>query len=314
MKEPWQWQEEDIQTLVQEQRKESLALEYKRSDALAKTENNKKEISKDVSAMANSAGGTIIYGIDEQKKSNGQIQLDGGVAPQEISTEWLEQVIDSNVHRRIANLRVHSVKMGSTGKCVYVVWIPQSNWAPHIAADHRYYKRLGTTTAMMEEYEVRDVGHRSDSPDLHLDLDVKQGGGGVYFQPRISNHSSEPVLYATFRLYVQGPPYLQGNVDWTRIANVEMIWNDSERISFQVVRHSWSVHQRHAILEGEEYPLGQVFVDFKIDPKVPGIPRGCKIGWELRTPKAAPKLCGLWLWVVGPTASIDGQIYHLTPP
>jgi hypothetical protein len=36
MREPWQWQEEDIQSLIREQRKEDLRLEYKKSDALSK--------------------------------------------------------------------------------------------------------------------------------------------------------------------------------------------------------------------------------------------------------------------------------------
>src|ERR1035441_5899765 len=36
MREPWQWQEEDIQSLIREQRKEDLPLEYKKSDALSK--------------------------------------------------------------------------------------------------------------------------------------------------------------------------------------------------------------------------------------------------------------------------------------
>jgi hypothetical protein len=37
MTEPWQWEERDIQVLIQEQREENLQLEYKKSDALAKT-------------------------------------------------------------------------------------------------------------------------------------------------------------------------------------------------------------------------------------------------------------------------------------
>jgi len=68
MREPWEWEEQDIQALIHEQRRENFQLEYKRSDSLAKTDPRKTEISKDVSAMANSAGGIIVYGIDEQKK------------------------------------------------------------------------------------------------------------------------------------------------------------------------------------------------------------------------------------------------------
>jgi len=68
MREPWAWTEEDIQSLITEQRPEDLQLEYKKSDSLAKAKEQKTEIAKDVSAMANSAGGVLVYGVDEQKK------------------------------------------------------------------------------------------------------------------------------------------------------------------------------------------------------------------------------------------------------
>lgn len=57
MKPPWEWDESDIQELVAGQVQESLTLDYKACDALARTDGKKKEISKDVSAFANSAGG-----------------------------------------------------------------------------------------------------------------------------------------------------------------------------------------------------------------------------------------------------------------
>lgn len=110
MKEPWQWEEEDIETLIREQRKEDLRLEYKRSDALGRTETARTDISKDVSAMANSAGGAIIYGIDEQRKSNGPIQLDKGVDPISVTPEWLEQVIDSGIQQRIDGIQIHPIQ------------------------------------------------------------------------------------------------------------------------------------------------------------------------------------------------------------
>lgn len=78
---------------------ESLELDYKQSAALERTDVRKNELSKDVSAFANSAGGTILYGM----KENGRIPiaLDSGCDPNEISKEWIEQVINSRIQRRI---------------------------------------------------------------------------------------------------------------------------------------------------------------------------------------------------------------------
>jgi len=259
MKEPWQWLEKDVKTLIIEQRKEDLRLEYKRADALAKNEKNKEEIAKDVSAMANSAGGVIVYGIDEQKKSNGPIRIDG-IDSREFSVEWLEQVIDSRIQRRIDGVKVNSVTIAETGKLVYLVWVPQSLRAPHMASDHRYYKRLGTTTALMEEYEVRDVARRQESADLHLDIKVRQtiGPDRVLLEPYVMNSSPEPAFYATCRLYLEGEGSdLNPNRQWSRTDDDDLIWNGFT-VRFRVARCSWSVPERHPILEGETYPLGSL--------------------------------------------------------
>ncbi len=54
-----------LQQMIDDEIEESLTLDYKESPALSKTDGKKKEITKDVSAMENSAGGRIIYGVKE---------------------------------------------------------------------------------------------------------------------------------------------------------------------------------------------------------------------------------------------------------
>src|SRR5437879_5617351 len=66
------WDEAKLQTYIDNYIEESLTLEYKSAGSFALTDGKRREITKDVSAMANSAGGTIIYGLkeyaDEEKK------------------------------------------------------------------------------------------------------------------------------------------------------------------------------------------------------------------------------------------------------
>ena len=64
------WTEAKLQNFITSEIEESLTLEYKSAEALDRTETKKKEITKDVSAMANSAGGIIIYGIKEYNNSS----------------------------------------------------------------------------------------------------------------------------------------------------------------------------------------------------------------------------------------------------
>lgn len=61
--------EQDIQRLINDQIEENIHLDYKREIALSPK--GKKELAKDVSAFANSKGGVIIYGIEEEKNEDG---------------------------------------------------------------------------------------------------------------------------------------------------------------------------------------------------------------------------------------------------
>ena len=71
---PELYSERYLNQLIRDQVQESLHLDYKKTDSLDNTEKNKKEISKDVSAFANSDGGIIIYGIVEKKHLPEQIE------------------------------------------------------------------------------------------------------------------------------------------------------------------------------------------------------------------------------------------------
>jgi len=57
--------ETDLLRLIADGEEESPTLDYKACDSLQKTDGKKKEVGKDVSAFAISAGGTIVYGITE---------------------------------------------------------------------------------------------------------------------------------------------------------------------------------------------------------------------------------------------------------
>ncbi len=158
------WDQARIQQYIDDGVEESLNLDYKAAGALAKTDGKKKEITKDVSAMANSDGGIIIYGLTE----NGH--LPGNIDPVNrsvYSKEWLEHVI-GNIRPRIDDLIVHPVTISNpSSDVVSVVQIPKSH-TTHQASDKRYYKRYNFESVMMEDYEIRDVMNRLQHPRLDL--------------------------------------------------------------------------------------------------------------------------------------------------
>lgn len=161
------WSENRVRNFIDSGIEESLTIEYKSAEALGASDYHKTEITKDVSAMANSAGGTLVYGIREHSDPERR-HLPEQITPVDrtmFPREWLEQVINS-IRPRIEGIVINSVQLESgENDVVFVVEIPQSHTA-HQANNHRYYKRFNFQSVPMEDYEVRDVMFREQMPDV----------------------------------------------------------------------------------------------------------------------------------------------------
>lgn len=165
----------DLQNLIANQVEENLHLDYKAADSLLNTDGKKKEISKDVSAFANSDGGIIIYGIKEFADPTKK-HLPESIDPidrNKITKEWLEQVINSNISPRLDRLKIIPIPIDSQKGVVYVVIINKSNTA-HQATDLRYYKRYNFESIPMYDFEVRDIMNRNKFPTIELSFEIEQ--------------------------------------------------------------------------------------------------------------------------------------------
>jgi hypothetical protein len=156
----------DIEEILNNNTEESINLDFKRGDALKNVEENKKEIAKDVSAFANSDGGLIIYGIAEKNyKADSYAFVDGN----QITKEWLEQIINSRIHRKIDELTIDPIRIDNTiEQTIYVVKIPRSLNAPHQTSHKKFYKRYNFESVEMEEYEIRNLYTRQDKTSLKI--------------------------------------------------------------------------------------------------------------------------------------------------
>lgn len=172
-----EYNQADIEQLLNDEIEESLKLDYKESGSLTKTDKVKKDISKDVSAFANSDGGLIIYGIEEQNhKPTGLSFINGN----EITKEWLEQVIQSNIFRKIEDLHITPIRYDNDiTKSIYIVKIPNDSAVPHMANDNRFYRRYNFNSVPMEEYEVRNLYFKQEKTNLILappEVTISPGG------------------------------------------------------------------------------------------------------------------------------------------
>jgi hypothetical protein len=297
MKEPWEWNEDDLQSLITNGVQESLELEYKACPSLAKGDKEKNELSKDVSAFANSAGGTIVYGMRE--KDHLPEAIDAGYDPSGMSKEWLEQVINSRIQRRIDGVRINQVRLTKTspGKVAYVVYIPQSTRAAHQAADKKFYKRYNFESIPMEEYEIRDVSRRAETPDLRIYFELRDSlpvtgetvdGLPITLKARlvpvIANDAATPAEHAIIHIFVDDRLQIRPPFSELRSHGTIDVQASGRQYRCKSCQLNWSVPQM-PVFEGVNLEL--LRIPFSI-----GIPGAGQylLAWEIHSPRMQTKL------------------------
>jgi Putative DNA-binding domain len=120
--------ESHLQMLVEGRAPEGLRLEFKR-DGYGRSDADKKELLKDVSGFANSAGGDLLIGIDE---SDGCASAVTGLDPIGMPDELLrmDNIIRSSLTPTISGLKIRSVSLAN-GRTVCALRVPASWSKPH---------------------------------------------------------------------------------------------------------------------------------------------------------------------------------------
>jgi Putative DNA-binding domain len=150
------WSEELLLALVGQS--ESSRLEFK-SGRLFDQDRDKwvETLSTEVSAFANSEGGTLVLGMAERKEGKTPVAagLDG-INAAAVPMPWLQQVLESNVSPYLTGLRLKAVPLSGdlVGRVCIVVTVPAGTTA-YQAKDRRYYGRSEFQVQPLPDHEVR---------------------------------------------------------------------------------------------------------------------------------------------------------------
>ena len=154
---------DDIQALIDSHAEEGVHLELKRANALSKE--NADKVTKTFSAFANSDGGVVLYGVaEEDHVASDYSFVDGN----KITSEYIS-MLARYVQPAIEGLTIYPIRKDDDfSKSIYVVKVPRSDKAPHMAKDHKYYKRNNVESIPMEDFDVKDVMSRIHNPKLGI--------------------------------------------------------------------------------------------------------------------------------------------------
>jgi hypothetical protein len=183
---------EAIKSLVANKVSESQRLEYKREYPPKFSDGEKKEFLADVSAVANTAGGHILYGIDEERDVAGQptgipTSIAGVPVPNEdaLRRAW-EQMISTGLNPPLRGVAVKAIEVD--GMQVVALTIPRSLHAPHAVwfeRNGKFWKRSSSGKYQVETAELRA---------MFLERDAWEAEAERYHKERTSLIQSGVVL------------------------------------------------------------------------------------------------------------------------
>ncbi len=161
--------ESHLRDLIENKVPESLTLELKRA-IVGTNDNEKREFLKDATALANTAGGFLVYGLAESDGvANELIPLDISSMDEEILR--LQSILLNSVEPRLANVEMRGVPLAAGGN-VLIVKIPQS-WRPPHRVTHgntnRFYLRQSNSVFQPDTERLRQVFNSSQDTEGRLE-------------------------------------------------------------------------------------------------------------------------------------------------
>lgn len=156
----------DLDALVTERTEESRHLDFKRELPQQWTDEKKRELCADVSSFANTGGGYLFFGVDE---NSGVASAVPGLQEDidiDKSIVQLEQIIRTGIDPRLGGIVTYHIPT-SKGKGVIAVHVPRSWRAPHLVKhgdSFRMYARTSRGKQPLDAQEIRRTFESTGNP------------------------------------------------------------------------------------------------------------------------------------------------------
>lgn len=171
---------------------ESISLEFKDGAKLDTFDDRaKQDLITDVTAFANAGGGTVIYGIREERRDGRSVAA--ALAPvtnQAVTQDRLREVIFSNTDPALRGFDIRTIAV--PGGTAFVIAVEEGDTAYQNRMDRRYFGRVDASSVPMYGFAIRDVMNRRTTPKVLGKLsvvhdDMRQNAHRYTVVPNLAN-------------------------------------------------------------------------------------------------------------------------------
>lgn len=155
----------DLERLVADRVSEGRTRDYKRDLELA-SDAHKKEVARDVSSLANAAGGYLVYGVEEERDADGKntgipARILGVSCPNFDQTKLrYESIVSDYIDPRVQGIDIRAIDGFERGPAI-VVHVPRSWFSPHMLSYQKQTHFYSRNTSGRRDLDVRESAPRS---------------------------------------------------------------------------------------------------------------------------------------------------------
>ena len=211
--------QDDLKRLIDDEVYENTNIDYK--SQLEFTTVGKNDLLATCSAMANTNGGDILYGITEKRDDQGQPMGLPESIEGIVMDNWdkiklrIEQIITDYIQPHIQGIEINHIQCINPDRYVVVVRIPPSLYSPHMTFMDkctRFYRRNSAGNQIMDVNEIGRAFLKTaelyDKAKAFRDERIKGIHGDVLLRPVVLNGGAKIFIHVV-------PLYNQVIVDFT---------------------------------------------------------------------------------------------------